>query len=776
VKEEIYYLPTLHRSNHSFIMTSLTASLHDNTQRNNLTPPPPSPSPPPPPQAHYTPLQNTSNMNAMARTPPISTMYSAPATRTPVYSGSLGQHSEHGPPPKIMPTGNHKAASMRNMHYAVSPVPSRLMGPKSRSLIGFDPLLVDPTPTSTSTPVRSTTVVAHPHPQPQPQSLTPPPPLLGGGTPQQQRRPRIVPPTHASASASHTPQQLRQSSQPKQKALTPQHKPSQSKKQHRRDVQSFCVSDLRSISQDAMEQENQEASDHNVSTTTTQASDLPGASTLRASNHNMKQAPLNASNHLNTSSHKAPQPAKVPLTPITAKEKLSDPKKEIMTPTPSKEIPRPKDPARDSKSPKRDSGTGAGTPPRSLKMPWAKKGHRRIQSLEFKSGHLPTGETNHRSSLPNTPAREKQSSMYPAMIQDLIELSFSQLQMPSLAKPSPTSFLTGKEDEVVRTCELDPSPHQMEIPTLPEFVVMSRLNEFVENYRRVDQNFDLQQWVGMSRMDLRQVRIPQHQPIVQSLLECGDDVTLQGAIIKGANADERSEVVVFEGQRQFTVVFRGTTEQQCKPGGSKSKKNGKHVAVPLDAEHQAEVYGCFKEEYAKLEPECFALLDKLTEQNPFCDVVFSGYSFGATMASLAAFRYANARPQMRVSCLTMASPKVGFSAFKQLVNSSPNLKVMRLEFGQDSKCQAPAQAGSHVGHTLVLHGSLGHNSLKTNQPVMAYKFDVPKYKKFKTTHPDMRSYMSALEEMARLGLPWTKDFVGTSGQGVVVNNEARQVV
>ena len=449
-----------------------------------------------------------------------------------------------------------------------------------------------------------------------------------------------------------------------------------------------------------------------------------------------------------------------------------------MTPTPSKEIARPKkDPARESKSPNLDSGTGTATTPRSIKMPWPRKGVTKTKSLEFERDELPTGETSHRSSLPNTPAGKERSSMYPAMIQDLMELSLtSQLQMPSLAKPSPTSFLIGKEDEVVRTCELDPSPHQMEIPGLPEFVVVSRLIEFVENYRRVDQNFDLQQWVGMSRMDLCQVRIPQHQPIVQCLLECGDDVTLQGAIIKGANADERSEVVIFEGQRQFTVVFRGTTEQQCKPGGSKSKKNGKHVAVLLDAEHQAEVYGCFKEEYAKLEKECFVLLDKLTEQNPFCDVVFTGHSFGAAMSSLAAFRYANARPQMRVSCLTLASPKVGFAAFKQLVNSSPNLKVMRLEFGQDGKCQAPAQAGSHVGHTLVLHGSLGHNSLKTNQPVMAYKFDVPKYKKFKTTHPDMRSYVNALEEMARLGLSWAKDFVGTSGQGVVVNNEARQVV
>jgi Lipase (class 3) len=304
-------------------------------------------------------------------------------------------------------------------------------------------------------------------------------------------------------------------------------------------------------------------------------------------------------------------------------------------------------------------------------------------------------------------------------------------------------------------------------------------NDFVENYRRVDQNFDIQQWVGMNTLELRQnVKIPQHQPIVQSLLECGDDVCLQGVVSKGGSADEKAEVAVFEGQRQFTAVFRGTTEQQCKPGAMiKAKKNGKGVAEPLDPEHgSVEVYSYYKEEYGKLEKDIFALLDKLTEQNPFCDVCFTGHSFGATMATLAAFRYANARPMMRVSCITLASPKVGFSAFKQLVNSSPNLKVMRLEFGQDGKCQLPSLGGYHVGHTLVLHGSLGHNSLKTNKPVLAYKFDAPKYKKFKTTHPDLRSYVNALEEVARLGLPWAKDFVGTSGQGVVVNNEARQMV
>lgn len=256
------------------------------------------------------------------------------------------------------------------------------------------------------------------------------------------------------------------------------------------------------------------------------------------------------------------------------------------------------------------------------------------------------------------------------------------------------------------------------------------------------------------------------------MLECGEEITLQGFVTKGTNADERLEAVVFEGQREFILVFRGTTEQQSK-ALSKSKKK----AVPLDKEHETvEVYQCFLEEYMKLEAEVFALLDKLTEEHPFCDVIFTGHSFGAAMATLAAFRYANARPMMRASCLALASPKVGFSLFRNMVNSLPNLKVMRLEFGQDGKCQLPSVGGSHVGHTLVLKGSLGSNSLKINQPVLAYKFDTPKHKKFKTTYPDLRSYVAALEEVARLRLPWAKDFVGTSGEGVVVNNEARQVV
>ena len=147
------------------------------------------------------------------------------------------------------------------------------------------------------------------------------------------------------------------------------------------------------------------------------------------------------------------------------------------------------------------------------------------------------------------------------------------------------------------------------------------------------------------------------------------------------------------------------------------------------------------------------------------------------MATLGAFRYANARPTSRVSCLPLASPKVGFSMFQSLVKSMPNLKVIRLELGQDGKCHLPsANGGDHVGHTLVLNGSLGSKAEKVTQPVLAYEFDAPKHKKFGTKHPSLQAYTNALEEISRLKLKWGNDFVGTSGKGVVVNNESRLVV
>jgi len=413
------------------------------------------------------------------------------------------------------------------------------------------------------------------------------------------------------------------------------------------------------------------------------------------------------------------------------------------------------------------------------------------------------------------------------MAQDLMELgdTLGNLQLPALlAKNAPTSFLTGTSDEVITTnASSDPTPFQLEIPSLSEVVITTRLNEFVENYRQYDQNLDLSQFVGLNRMELMNMVnlsktnnstntnnnsntiVKEHIPVIESLLDTseGQEISIQGFLTEGGDlpADSRVEAVIFQGQRNFTVVFRGTTEQQSKVlGNSKNKKR----AVPLNPnavslDKNVEVYSGFLESYSKVEEECFKLVDQLVDENPFCDVSFSGYSFGAALATLAAFRYATARPIMRVGCLTLASPKVGFSHFQHAVNTTPNLKVMRLELGghTETMCQGPTVGGWHVGHTLVLNSN--SNANPSNDPksptsssqgnekqpsVSVYKFEAPKHKAsgfFKSSNPGLRKYISILENLATLqkngnSLSWPKDFANNAGAGVVINNENRLVV
>lgn len=458
-----------------------------------------------------------------------------------------------------------------------------------------------------------------------------------------------------------------------------------------------------------------------------------------------------------------------------------------------------------SKSPMRPSSKSpvptdkSGKPRKSITqklMSKVSKGHRRTKSMETPyevtssdaadpNGEIRTSRSNDSLGMTSAaavvtmPESKRSSADSSDMMSDLMELKFDQLQLPTLSKPAPTSFLTGKEGEVMRTCEHEAAPFQMEIPSPDELVVAGRLNEFVDNYRRMDQNFDLQDWAGLGKMELKQISVEEHIPIAQQLIECGDDAQVRGVVSEGTNCDNRVEAAIFEGQRNFTVVMRGSTEQQAKPASKKTGTTRNSVPIGPDLK-PTEVYEVFLDEYKKIEAKCFDLLDKLTEAEPFCDVVFTGYSFGGALATLAAVRYANARPTMRVKCYPMASPKVGLADFRQMVNSSPNLRVVRLEYGQDSKCQFPnQQGGSHVGHTLVLNPSLGASSTSINKvkdPVLAYKFEAPKLKTFKTIYPDLQSYVASLEEIIRLDLEWTKDFVGTSGSGVVVGDENRLVV
>ena len=228
------------------------------------------------------------------------------------------------------------------------------------------------------------------------------------------------------------------------------------------------------------------------------------------------------------------------------------------------------------------------------------------------------------------------------------------------------------------------------------------------------------------------------------------------------------------------------------PAARSFKKKDKHQnaleALVNDDTSGCKVYTSVKQAYWDLEKRVFDCLDSFLDQNPFCDVVFAGSALGGAMATLGAYRYASNRPVVRVSCQTFGAPKVGNKGFRQQANSLPNLKVMRIEYGNDPKCYAPPDnEGHHVGHSILLSKN-SEGSNKTLSAV-ACKFDNHDARKSHTSksatllatfkkEKDITSYVSHLEQLNQSKVSkWVKDFAGEDGSGVRgKDNEKRTVV
>jgi len=384
--------------------------------------------------------------------------------------------------------------------------------------------------------------------------------------------------------------------------------------------------------------------------------------------------------------------------------------------------------------------------------------------------------------------------------------------MDSLAIPIlvPLSgFLKPSDNLAMRSSEQEPSLHQMELPSCFEVLMHSRLCAVLNQYRIVDQNFDFGALVGASRLQLQGFissnagaatatssknqkntlfdgLIQQHTPIMQSLLECSDDVILEGFFREDSanDANERTEAAVFncQSRRQFVVVYRGTTSQQAKPVRTKQTRL---EAENLHPDQPVGVFPIFRESYfhPDLEARVFALLDRLSEQYPFCDVVMTGHSFGGALATIAGLRFASCRETIRVSCHGFGCPKVGGKSFREMVNSVPNLKVIRVEHENDLYVQSPdTQSWMHVGHTVVVNPD-------RKQPAVAYRFEKNKKnarqflgrslnKKLVKSAHGIEAYEYAMEQFARLGLEWVKNYAGEDvGKGVKGgHNEKRLLV
>lgn len=426
--------------------------------------------------------------------------------------------------------------------------------------------------------------------------------------------------------------------------------------------------------------------------------------------------------------------------------------------------------------------------PTAQKSSSKKKGsHRKTKSLDSSDGkHEDIIKEAIAPPSLQSPSHEQLSS---PMMQELWEIhqiskssesheQIEALALPSLAKQRPTSFLTGTELQL--TSETDATEWQVDIPAKEEFDFTTHLSLFLDSYRKEECLLDLSTLVGCSRQDLgyfssgqtslaTEKIAPFHRPIVESLLECGSDLQQVQGYFRSKGVDNTPdgfrEVLVLERQRQFVCAFRGTTMEQLgkverQPNTTKLLDNG---GVSVFADRHKAAY--------EFEPNLFALLDRLMEENPFCDFVFCGHGFGAAMATIAAYRYAWSRPELRVAALVSGSAKLGLNDFRLSAHSLGNLKVARLELGH---VRPLTHTGYHIGHTIRLNPS------KSSAPVRAYRFadtkpDPSPIRKLRLNKDKcVAEYVYAVEE---LGDAWVKNFYRQDGAGVRgKDNESRYMV
>jgi len=403
--------------------------------------------------------------------------------------------------------------------------------------------------------------------------------------------------------------------------------------------------------------------------------------------------------------------------------------------------------------------------------------------------------------IPSGGAGNQADTLSSPMMQELwySTNAMNDLSMPSLAKPRPTSFLTGKE--VVHTSEQDATDWQVAIPPKKDFEVASKVCQFLATYQSDECCLDLTDLIGFSRLDLSQFARGDasslgissvHRPAVESLLECGDDITqVLGHYVAGEVHDDpaaRREFLILERQQQILCVFRGTKAEQ-------QGKFPKLVETGCMKENDGvEVFNLILSAFSELEHCTFALLDRATEENPFCDVAFTGHGFGAGIATLAAFRYASGRPEIRVAALVTGSPKVGIETWKLAAHSLPNLKIHRVELGSAPPHTSAHHGGLHVGHTIRISpksaitsppnspkAGTGESAFGSNQhhPVVAYRFgdrnETASVRALFKRDRVLADYVNALESLD--DAVWVHDYYQQDGAGVRgKDDEARYMV
>ncbi|KAL3801529.1 hypothetical protein HJC23_000967 [Cyclotella cryptica] len=298
-----------------------------------------------------------------------------------------------------------------------------------------------------------------------------------------------------------------------------------------------------------------------------------------------------------------------------------------------------------------------------------------------------------------------------------------------------STALPGVDDFKIHSTEYDPFDFQCEIPPKREVATHAKICNVVDSYTAIHLNFNFAMLAGLTRNTLEKeyertsddkpmIAGSCHRDVVKGLLECEDDLVVEGffreyvgdnqrsdaaaGVAKATTAassgkDDRVEVIIFSSEklRQIIVCYRGSTASQAKP--LKMNYFGKEGSSLLHQDQQVRTLSAFRDAYfgTPMEETVFALLANLATRKPFFDVVMTGHSFGAALATIGAMRYATAHPMMRVSCHVFGCPRIGGEDWRQLVHSVANLKVFRVENASDPYVLLPS--GSEwvqVGHAI----------------------------------------------------------------------------
>ncbi|KAL3757486.1 hypothetical protein ACHAWU_000883 [Discostella pseudostelligera] len=401
--------------------------------------------------------------------------------------------------------------------------------------------------------------------------------------------------------------------------------------------------------------------------------------------------------------------------------------------------------------------------------------------------------------------------------------SHMKLQRSSSANNATGTAFEGVNDYILSSSELDPSPFQVELPSKKEIVVHAKICALMDVYTAIHRDFNFAMLCGVSHSTLVKeyerstnekpmIAGTCHRDVVRELLACADDIVVEGFFREYTKEEkdkesERLEACILSSDslRQIIVCFRGSTTNQAKPlKNASTSLFGKHESSCLlhEEDHKVQVLDTFRGAYfgTPLEKAVFALLSNLTTRKPFFDVVMTGHSFGAAMATIASFRYASSKPQMRVSCHVFSSPRIGGEAWRQLVHSVPNLRVYRAENGSDPYVLMPSgNEWVHCGHAVQIHDLSGGSSNSTEIEIKARRFDrdtatstnsnllgyvqsmvIPKTitngvsssQQGKMDH-EMQSYV---EKLTRSGEQWFTDFCEWKGKGLSgANDEMRRL-